>query len=541
MAPEDDDAAVTNLDGADGTASLVEIEPGLAVLYGDRVPPGMELVPFSLMPEKSSADLADAVSKATGVANVAAQGVNGLLQAQGLVRLAPETLKALETARPLATGGWNLGTLASEGKIVAQVRWLPAGGATTASVIASAGPALAMLAIQMQLSEITKLARHNIDLTKVVVQEARIERLAANQASYEDLARRIDEARHIGSVPPAVYKEVRGKESALAAHWEVARRLVKTHTGQLRRKIAHQDRQQYLRDNAEAILADAHALLLAQCAWFMQQSLRAGHLLDTIDDDPRNRQLLEKVVNDARVRHEQSLGETEGLIEGLCREIGLMAELEGKRTLPVGGKRRAAKDVALVANRLHAALAALRGGEAHEVRELDQPALTVFNDEAPAELLRVLPYRLEHDERVLALADATQDGRVRPIRDPGWIAVTDQRVLIMKQDELRRYGSIADEQPLTTIRYVRTKVDARGGPEIDVITKDKDFTLRFGSWAAEETHQQEVKSLGALLGHFMNLPPDELPTSEAEKLVERGILPTSAGVNAAATVAGDAE
>lgn len=541
MAQEDDDAFVTDLDGTDETASLVEIEPGLAVLFGDRVPSGVELVPFSLMPEKTSAEFADAVSTATGIANVAAQGVNGLMQAQGLVRLAPETLKALETARPLASGGWNLGTLASEGKIVAQVRWLPAGGATTASVIASAGPALAMLAIQMQLSEITKLARHNIDLTKTVVQEVRIERLATNQASYEDLVRRIDEARHIGSVPPAVYKEVRGKESNLVANWEAARRLVRTHTGELRRKTGHQERQRYLQDNAEAILADAHALLLAQSAWFMQQSLRAGHLLDTVDDDPRNRQLLEKVVTDARARHEESLGETVGLIEDLCREIGLMAELEGKRTLPVGGKRRAAKDVASVANRLYAALAAMRGGEAHEVRELDKPALTVFNDEAPTELLRVLPYRLEHDERVLALADATQDGRVRPIRDPGWVAVTDRRFLLMKQEDLRRYGSIADEQPLLSIRYVRTKIEARGGPEIDVITKDKDFTLRFGSWAAEEAHQPEVKALGALLGHFMNLPVDELPTFEVEELVERGVLSRSTGEIATATFVGEAD
>lgn len=85
------------------------------------------------------------------------------------MRLAPQTLAQLKTAAPIVKDGWNLGTLASEGKFVAQVRWLPAGGATAASVVASVGPALALMAIQVQLNQITELAKHNVELTSEVL------------------------------------------------------------------------------------------------------------------------------------------------------------------------------------------------------------------------------------------------------------------------------------------------------------------------------------------------------------------------------------
>ncbi|WEV78806.1 hypothetical protein O9K63_03145 [Janibacter cremeus] len=139
-------------DGA--RTALVEIEPGLAVLYGSDVPEGMNVVPFALLGEDKVETLGSSIARATGLANVAAQSLNGATNVQGLVRLAPETLKVLQTAKPLTSGGYNLGTLASNGKIVGQVRWMPAGSAVTAGVLASVGPAVALMAIQSQLNTV---------------------------------------------------------------------------------------------------------------------------------------------------------------------------------------------------------------------------------------------------------------------------------------------------------------------------------------------------------------------------------------------------
>lgn len=97
--------------------SLVEIEPGVAVVMGDRPLESMglpaefdcEVTPFQLMPPGDIQNLADKISLATGGLNLAAQGAQGMVSARGLVRLAPETMKAMKSGlQPLTSGGLSL-------------------------------------------------------------------------------------------------------------------------------------------------------------------------------------------------------------------------------------------------------------------------------------------------------------------------------------------------------------------------------------------------------------------------------------------------
>ena len=53
--------------------------------------------------------LTDKLAMASGIGNLAAQGAQGAMTVQGLVRLAPETLQALNTAQPMTSGGWGWG------------------------------------------------------------------------------------------------------------------------------------------------------------------------------------------------------------------------------------------------------------------------------------------------------------------------------------------------------------------------------------------------------------------------------------------------
>ena len=111
--------------------SLVEIEPGVAVVMGDRPLESMglpaefdcEVTPFQLMPPGDIQNLADKISLATGGLNLAAQGAQGMVSARGLVRLAPETMKAMKSGlQPLTSGGKNLGVLVGKGgKIAHQI------------------------------------------------------------------------------------------------------------------------------------------------------------------------------------------------------------------------------------------------------------------------------------------------------------------------------------------------------------------------------------------------------------------------------------
>ncbi|MBT2536282.1 hypothetical protein [Arthrobacter sp. ISL-69] len=130
-------------------SALVEVSPGTALVFG-QVPEGLDLIPFSLVSPDDRAAIVDAVAATSAVLNVGGQLASGLARAQGLVRLAPETLRAMQVgATPLQSGGYNIGVLYQNGRFAAQVRWLPAAGASAAGVLASLGPAVAMIAIQV--------------------------------------------------------------------------------------------------------------------------------------------------------------------------------------------------------------------------------------------------------------------------------------------------------------------------------------------------------------------------------------------------------
>src|SRR3546814_18657200 len=72
--------------------------------------------------------------------------------------------------------GKNLGTIilkkGSE-KGLAQARFTPAAGLTAAQTAAAIGPALAMVALQSQLNEVSSLVQRNIDLTSQIIENTR--------------------------------------------------------------------------------------------------------------------------------------------------------------------------------------------------------------------------------------------------------------------------------------------------------------------------------------------------------------------------------
>jgi hypothetical protein len=88
---------------------------------------------------------------------------------QGLYRISDATQALLKAGGMLAIkDGANLGTVLSSSGF-AQARFIPVTAVSAAQTAAAAGPALAMIALQMQLSEITGLVRTNIALTSQVL------------------------------------------------------------------------------------------------------------------------------------------------------------------------------------------------------------------------------------------------------------------------------------------------------------------------------------------------------------------------------------
>lgn len=501
------------------STALVEFENGLAILFGDHVPKGVEVIPFTFIDAATRAAVSTAAGNAVGLGNIAAQGVNGIMQAQGLVRLAPETIMALKTATPIVKDGWNLGTLASGGKFATSVRWLPATAATTSSVVAAIGPAITLMVIQIQLNEIANVAKHNLELTSKVLQVVRQDQWSSVTGYHNTLIRELGHARQIGEVTDAVFMEVRGYQGELSSQWDAFETAVRQHAGELQSKVGHKDRQQYLTDNGQAIIADVQALLLSQTSWFVYQALRAGHLLKSAKSNPQDAKLLNTLVTNAQALHEKSLDDTDWLLDQLAREFAVISELPGKRTFKIGGTARAAKDATHMVRQLQQALAAVRGQDSPpEPGTLAMPSILVFENEVPDELTRILPLRLGTNERVLAMADASCSRWNLPLLDAGWIAITDRRVLVTKQDSLRRVGAIDIELNIDDIRYVRTPDRAGKAPVVDVITQDTDLTLHFPAWAKNAPSRADAQRFGELLASYMHLPASEVPTVNSPEL-----------------------
>ena len=281
--------------------ALVEVSPGTAVVFGE-VPEGFNLIPFTLVPQEDRAAIGGAIATGTGILNVGGQLAAGLANARGLVRLAPQTLRALQAgAVPVQSGGFNIGVLAAQnGQFVRSIRWLPATDAQAALTLANVGPASLMMAIQAQLNEISGLVRENLALTETLLRTVRNEQWAELAGLGQAVSKAIEEANSVGHVTRLIWENVAGYEAPIRKQRDLFRRNIEAHTAEMAKRRSPEERRQYIEKNGEAMLLDAHSLLLADKSWFEYQALRAvGQARLGAGEDPREQKLLETIVENA--------------------------------------------------------------------------------------------------------------------------------------------------------------------------------------------------------------------------------------------------
>lgn len=492
--------------------TLVQISAEMALVFGER-PEGFDLVPFSLISREEQKGLVEAVAASSSVLHLGGQIADGLTRTSGLVRLAPETVRALETgATPLQSAGYNLGALHEGAHITGQIRWLPATDATTAGMVAGMGPALAMLAIQAQLKQVSALAEQNLELTETVLRSVRHEQWAELTGLDQAVSRAFEEARVVGQVTPLLWANVEGHEAALRSQRELFRRHMQRHAQEMAARDGHRERREYLEKNGEAALLDLHSLLIAHRAWFEYQALRAARVKLDAAESPQDQLLLEAIVDYARDEYDDTVEQMREVLDTFTRELGILAELPGRRTIPFTEARRSADDVAAMARQMLDAVEHLADSAHQSPSPLECPAIRHLDeDEDLARDLRVLGWHLDREEQLVALAAGHQLGAGGPLsaltRAQELIAVTDRRVLIADQSSFRKHGEIAQAVPSDDIRYVRLhEDDGNGRAKMDLITKDVDFSWDFGK---ESASAKPVRMLAALLADRMDIPQTE--------------------------------
>lgn len=513
--------------------SLAEIEPGIAVLFADRPPVDLDLIPFEMLSAQTSQGLIDKLVMASGIGNLMAQGAQGAITAQGLVRLAPETLAALKTAQPMTSGGWNLGALVtSQGKVAHMVRWAPATGPQTASMLAALGPAAALLALQVQMASISRRIDENVQLTRDVLQALHDDQWMTLLGLHDTTMRAVREAQTAGAVTDHIFAPLATRDADLRKQRHLFMSLIRRHIKAL--DTDANGRRAYLQKNIEQILADAHGMLMAEGSWYRSQVLRAGHISRDEANAVENERLLAELVAETQREHTQSMDDVAHLLAGLERQCRLIAELPGERSLPFTTNRQNVRDAAAMAEALAERVAVLRNRAHTQPAPLDPP-LVVFNEAVPEEVLRILRWVMPDENPLLAIADVNLD---RLVGDNAYLGVTPESFFISAQNAVRKQGTIEREFPLSDIRYVRFRERDKRGPVLEVITTDENIKVTFDGWAGQGQGLDDARRLGNLLAAAMDLPESERrtdPLLSGESSTGRAITPVTGNAGRAGT------
>jgi hypothetical protein len=539
-----DEAAVTAPDGDEAAeVVLAEVIPGVAVVCGE-VPAELrpELVDFGIVPAADRARISAALAAIGNAGTVAGNLGNAFANVQGLYRISAATQALLKSGATLAVkDGANLGTVMLPGRIVAQARFLPVETVGMAQTVASIGPALAMVGLQMQLNEVTGLVRTNIALTNQVLASIRNEQWAELTGLVATIDRAVALARRVEAVPASLWDGVAGSEESLRKQLDLYRRNVRGHVKEIDRADASH-RREYLQTNAEAIVFDTFALMDSLKAWTGYKALQAGKARAAGDADADEARFAEAVARETRTEFDEALAEATNLVGSLTRELRVIVELSAPSALSqsLTGKRKDAKAARETSARLLEAIAPLADALRPPAPPLGTPGVLCAPESVnPEPYLRVLRWVLEDGETLRVLGFPDQLDALGPISallggakdklaavlDKGGpnalVAVTDRRVITARASAFLEQGEVRQSVPVDQVRYVRVATGRDGGARsaIDLVTRDESVRWVFRAG----TDPGQVDALAAVLAESMTVPD-----AERDALLRRRPAPVEA-------------
>lgn len=557
----DDPTPISDIDSTTAPTVLAEVLPGVALVFGE-VPSELkpDLIDFGLVPAADRMQISTVLASIGSTATAAGNLGNAFASGQGLYKISDATQTLLKAGGTLAVkDGANLGTvLTSNG--FAQARFIPVTAVSAAQAAAAIGPALPMIALQMQLSEVTGLVRTSIALTSQVLTTVRNEQWAELTGLVATIDCAVDQAREVGLVTTSLWDSVAGSEASLRKQLDLYRLNVRGHVGQIDRLDTYR-RREYLQTNAEAILFDATALLSSVKAWIGHQALRAGRARAAGPEDAHEARLLDVIARDTRTELDSALAETTGLVDGLIRELRIIAELPGRDTLSrsLTGKRRDSMAARQTSARLLEAIEPIADALHPPVPKLKAPGVVCAPESLDLEpYLRILRWFLEDGEtlRVIGFPDQLDAlGSISAILGGAkeklaaamdkaaaktLVAVTDRRIITAKTNAFLEQGEVRQDIPIDRVRYVRAATTQDGNPRlaIDLILRDENIRWLFHA----DIDSAQVDALAAVLAESMTIPDVERDAFQRRRHapIEPGRKGESAGTRSEATTV-DAE
>ena len=327
---------------------IVPLDNDHALVVGSNTN-GLEKIDNSLIADRALNDLIASIGEGASLTGGAASAANAIQHMSGLYKLDAVTKAQLAAGNALTktADGQLIGTVRNaSGQISRQARLIPVSAPQIAGAIAAIGPAVAMVAVQMQLNNISKQVSA---VQKTALQTKRILEDWHNadfQGTQQVVLRISHTSAEEGTISNTNWEQISGLSNDVEKHRKYYKDRIQRHIQEIRGSQNDVSaRRNYITEHQESILFNSLAAFNCIQTWFYYFQLaheraRMKGERPTLTPD----EIRAEVEDDVQIQRT--------LLHELMRDLRIISELPGEWTFAYSQKRKDKTDTHATALKL---------------------------------------------------------------------------------------------------------------------------------------------------------------------------------------------
>ena len=535
---------------------IVPLDNDYAIVVGSNTK-DLEKIDSSLVADRALNDLIASIGEGASLTGGAASAANAIQHMSGLYKLDAVTKAQLAAGNALTktADGRLIGTVRNaSGQISRQARLIPVSAPQIAGAIAAIGPAIAMVAVQMQLDSISKQVS---TVQRTALQTQRMLKdwqNASFHGTQQAVLRIYRKSTKEGTVSNTNWEQINGLSNDIERHRNYYKQRIKTHAQELQNcQNDVSKRRNYITQHQESILFDTFAALNCIQTWCCYFQL--AHERARIKGEQPT-----LTYDEMRAEVEDDLKEQRTLLHALMRELRIISDLPGASSFFPSQKQQDKTVSSNTATKLLKQLNELAQHLGIHENPMPNPDITCAPDDYDVSpYTKILRWYLDEGEELRALtfpvnalthkvvAPTIDRIRSKPSVDSAWsmlptpkdttewslgwvkratgravmvspemVAVTDHRILTADPQEFIQKGivteefSIDDVTPTFTDTDTFTEADTEDAlPELHITQGEK----KCREWRFPSAARSEARSIAEML---VDDPAQLLPPTKPE-------------------------
>ena len=527
---------------------IVPLDNDYAIVVGSNTK-DLEKIDSSLVADRALNDLIASIGEGASLTGGAASAANAIQHMSGLYKLDAVTKAQLAAGNALTktADGRLIGTVRNaSGQISRQARLIPVSAPQIAGAIAAIGPAIAMVAVQMQLDSISKQVS---TVQRTALQTQRMLKdwqNASFHGTQQAVLRIYRKSTKEGTVSNTNWEQINGLSNDIERHRNYYKQRIKTHAQELQNcQNDVSKRRNYITQHQESILFDTFAALNCIQTWCCYFQL--AHERARIKGEQPT-----LTYDEMRAEVEDDLKEQRTLLHALMRELRIISDLPGASSFFPSQKQQDKTVSSNTATKLLKQLNELAQHLGIHENPMPNPDITCAPDDYDVSpYTKILRWYLDEGEELRALtfpvnalthkvvAPTIDRIRSKPSVDSAWsmlptpkdtaewslgwvkratgravmvspemVAVTDHRILTADPQEFIQKGIVTEEFSIDEL--TPTFVDADDVlPELRIVQGEK----KCREWCFPSTAHSEARSIAEML---VDDPAQLLPPTKPE-------------------------